>query len=142
MNKLLATVMIAAMAMAWGCSTISTTKVQKGMTVTEVSKAMLRDPEAVYAKKFGADTVQVADYSQETMCVPNPIDDYWCMLPQTTRVIRVWFLNGRAQDWYSVNCANYQGVCTLEGRPEWQTPPDFASPAAPEFVKALWPKKE
>ncbi|MDD5557976.1 MAG: hypothetical protein PHN82_12130 [bacterium] len=120
-----------------GCATVSTTRVEKGMTVTQVSRAMKRDPEAVYAKRINDRLVEVVDYSEETFCLPNPIDDYWCMLPQTTRVVRVWFLDGRAEEWYSVNCASYDGMCRLEGRPEWQTPPDFDSPAVPEFVKRI-----
>lgn len=127
---------------AAGCTTIRPARLEKGMTVTQVSMAFKREPEAVYSKKINGNTVEVVDYSEESLCIPNPIDDYWCLLPQTTRVIRVWFLDGKAQEWYMTRCASYEGVCKLEGRPEWSTPPDFESPAAPAFVRNIRVQKK
>lgn len=118
-----------------GC-TIKTGRLREGMTMREVGAA-ISAPASSYSKTIGDNRVDVWDYEKETLYVPNPLDDYWSLIPPSTEVARLWFLNGTLKYWQKGKCSGYQAVCNLEVGEEWGIPPRFDSPSAPSFLRGL-----
>ena len=109
-----------------GCATLDTRKLREGMSESEVV-GLWGYPTKTYSGSIKGKDVPVCvwDYAKETTGIPNPLDDYGWIFPPTTRVVRLWLLNGKLKMWKSTKVSSLEAIEKLEGQPEWRTPPIF-----------------
>ncbi|MCX6356635.1 MAG: hypothetical protein NT045_01955 [Candidatus Aureabacteria bacterium] len=133
--KMLRWLVVVSLVLLCGCA-INTRQLKEGMTMRDI-EGRLSAPAATYAGTIGGSKIDVWDFQKEMLYIPNVLDDYWSLVPPSTSVARLWFLNGALRHWQSAKCSGYQAVCTLKAGDDWSVPPDFDSPVAPQFIREL-----
>ncbi|MDD5556678.1 MAG: hypothetical protein PHN82_05435 [bacterium] len=121
---------------AAGCGTMNVSRLGQGMTADQVT-AVFGQPKQISEGYIGADRIEAWDYARDSWGIPNPIDDYWWIIPPSTNVTRVWFLNGAVRDFQTTKVRHIDQLKTINVPPEWRTPPDFRSPSMPSFITEL-----
>ena len=121
--------------LAAGCS-INTKALKKDMGPKDVILT-LGYPQEMCRDVLNGKRVEVWDYERETLGVPNPIDDYWYLIPPSMKVARLWFVEGKLKDWQEGKFRNLDELHKLDNPPQWQAPPDFRSQALPQCIRDL-----
>jgi hypothetical protein len=121
--------------LATGCA-INTKALAPGMSTDAVTNA-LGQPVQISEGVVGNNQIAAWDYSRDGLGIPNPIDDYWWVIPPTTNVVRLWFLNGVLKQWQVTKVRDIDDLKESAVPPEWRTPPDLKSPDMPEFIREL-----
>lgn len=127
-------------ALVCGCATIKVQKLSQGMSGKQVEDA-LGAPTQISEGNVAGNRVEAWDFAKDSLGIPNPIDDYWWIIPPTTNVVRVWLLNDRVQEWQATKVRHIDRLKDADIPPEWRTPPDFTSPGMPAFIRQLEAQK-
>ncbi len=120
---------------AAGCA-INTKALAPGMSSETVTKVM-GQPVQISRGVVGNNHIEAWDYAREGLGIPNPIDDYWWVIPPTTHVARLWFLNGTLKEWQLTKMRDIDDLKITDVPPQWRTPPDLKSPEMPLFIREL-----
>ena len=107
-----------------GCATLDTKKLSRGMSESQLV-ALWGNPKRTYSGSQGGRNVAVWDYAKDGMGIPNPLDDYAWIFPPTTKVVRLWIVNGKLNTWKTAKVSSLEAIKKLDGQPEWRTPPVF-----------------